>query len=49
MKVFEIEYTTNTEDRKHETVKAANLTEAYVDFTVAHPKHYIITDMKEGT
>lgn len=48
MKVFEIEYTTNTEDRHKVTVQANTLTEAYVDFAVKHPKHYIITDMKEG-
>lgn len=49
MKTFEIEYTTNLDDRKTVTVQANTLTEAYVDFALKHPKHYIITDMKEGT
>lgn len=48
MKTFEIEYTTNTEDRHKVTAQAENLTKAYVDFVVKHPRHYIITDMKEG-
>lgn len=47
MKMFEIEFTTNIEDRKTQTVKANSLTEAYLNFVLANPKHYAITDIKE--
>jgi hypothetical protein len=47
MKTFEIEYTTNIEDRHTETVQAQDLTKAYLEFIVSHPKHYTITDIKE--
>lgn len=47
MKTFEIEYTTNIEDRKNVTVKAKDVTEAYLNFVYAHPIHYAITDIKE--
>lgn len=47
MITFEIEYTTNREDRSTVTVKAKDKTEAYLGFVYANPKHYIITDMKE--
>ena len=47
MKTFEIEYTTKIEDRLTVTVKAKDITEAYLNFVVANPRHYTITDMKE--
>lgn len=47
MKTFEIEYTTNIEDRRITTVQAEDLTKAYLSFALANPKHYTITDMKE--
>ena len=47
MKTFEIEYTTNIEDRHTTTMSAANKTEAYINFVCAFPKEYAITDMKE--
>lgn len=47
MKTFEIEYTTNMDDRHITTVTGETLTEAYVNFVCANPKTTIITDMKE--
>lgn len=47
MKTFEIEYTTNIDDRHTATVTGKTLTEAYVNFVVSNPKKIIITDMKE--
>lgn len=47
MKHYEVEYTTNMDDRHTATVTGKNLTEAYVSFVVSKPKGYIITDMKE--
>ena len=47
MKVFEIEYTTNVDDRKTAIVEGKDKTEAYLRFIVDSPMHYIITDMKE--
>lgn len=47
MKTFEIEYTTNIEDRHTVTMMGASKTEVYLTFVVEHPKHYAITDMKE--
>ena len=47
MKEFEIEYTTNIEDRHTVIVEAEDKTKAYLKFAFAHPKHYAITDMKE--
>ena len=47
MKEFEIEYTTNIEDRQKVTVTANDLTTAYLNFIYANPIHYAITDMKE--
>ena len=47
MKTFEIEYTTNIEDRHTTTVDAEDKTKAYLTFVFEHPKHYAITDMKE--
>lgn len=47
MKRYEVEYTTNVDDRLTEIVTAKDKTEAYLTFVVEHPKHYAITDMKE--
>lgn len=47
MKSFEIEYTTNVDDRKTAIVEGKDKTEAYLRFIVDSPMHYIITDMKE--
>lgn len=47
MKTFEIEYTTNLDDRHKSTVTGETLTQAYVNFVVKMPKEIIITDMKE--
>ena len=47
MKTFEIEYTTDLDDRHTTTVKGKTLTEAYVNFVVDNPEAIIITDMKE--
>lgn len=44
---FEIEYTTNLEDRKKVTLKGASKTDVYLMFVSASPKHYIITGIKE--
>lgn len=44
---FEIEYTTNLDDRHTVTVRGKDLTDAYLKFAFASPKHYIITDIKE--
>lgn len=47
MTYFEIEYTTNLDDRKTMIVAGLNKTEAYLRFVMASPMHYIITDMRE--
>ena len=47
MKTFEIEYTTNVDDRKKAIVEGKDKTDAYLSFVVASPMHYIITEMKE--
>ena len=47
MKEFEIEYTTNIEDRQKVTVSTRDKTSAYLNFVFANPIHFIITDMKE--
>ena len=47
MKTFEIEYTTNLDDRITDVVEAPDFTKAYLKFTLEHPEHYIITDLKE--
>lgn len=47
MKKFEIEYTTNLDDRHTVTMIGKDLTDAYLKFTFASPKYYIITDIKE--
>ena len=47
MKNFEIEYTTNIDDRHTVTMMGESKTDVYLKFVVAFPKHYIITDMKE--
>ena len=47
MAYFEIEYTTNLDDRKTMIVAGLNKTEAYLGFVMAFPTHYIITDMRE--
>ena len=44
---FEIEYTTNLDDRKTVTLRGASITDVYLNFVSASPKHYIITDIKE--
>ena len=44
---FEIEYTTNLDDRQTEIVQAQDLTKAYLQFACDSPKHYIITNIKE--
>lgn len=47
MKTFEIEYTTDLDDRHTTTAEGKTLTEAYMNFVCANPKAIIITDMKE--
>lgn len=44
---FEIEYTTDLEDRKKVTLRGTSKTSVYLMFIAASPKHYIITDIKE--
>jgi hypothetical protein len=44
---FEIEYTTNLDDRKTVTLRGMSVTDAYLKFVAVSPKHYIITDIKE--
>lgn len=44
---FEIEYTTNIDDRQTVTLRGANITDVYLQFVCSSPKHYIITDIKE--
>ena len=44
---FEIEYTTNIDDRHTVTMAGANITDVYLAFVCASPKHYVITDIKE--
>ena len=44
---FEIEYSTNLDDRKTVTLKGASITDVYLQFVYASPKHYIITGIKE--
>ena len=47
MKTFEIEYTTDLDDRHTATATGKTLTEAYINFVCANPEAIIITDMKE--
>lgn len=47
MKEFEIEYTTNIEDRQTITFTGTSLTDVYLKFVSAFPTHYIITEIKE--
>lgn len=47
MKTFEIEYTTNIDDRQKTTMTGDSKTDAYLKFVLAFPRHYAITDMKE--
>ncbi len=44
---FEIEYTTNLDDRNTVTLKGASITDVYLVFVAVSPMHYIITDIKE--
>lgn len=46
-KTFEIEYTTNHDDRKTVKIQKESLTDAYLAFVADNPKHYIITHIKE--
>ena len=47
MKHYEVEYTTNMDDRHTTTAEGKTLTEAYMNFVCANPEAIIITDMKE--
>ncbi len=47
MKTFEIEYSTNIDDRHTVAVEAKDKTAAYLNFVIANPSHFIITEMKE--
>ena len=47
MNKYEIEYTTNIDDRKTVVVTAESKTAAYLQFIDKYPKHYAITNMKE--
>lgn len=47
MKNFEIEYTTNLDDRHTVTMRGKDKTDAYLKFVFAYPKHYFIADIKE--
>ena len=47
MKPFEIEYTTNENDRKTELVTDQDYTKAYLQFVGEHPEHHIIVEVKE--
>lgn len=47
MKTFEIEYTTNIEDRKTITFAGTSITDVYLKFVSAFPTQYIITEIKE--
>lgn len=49
MATYEIEYTTNTVDRQTVTMEAKDKTQVYLKFVCEFPKHYIITNIKEGT
>ena len=44
---FEIEYTTNLDDRNTVTVRGTSITDVYLQFVFASPKHYIIASIKE--
>ena len=44
---FEIEYTTNLEDRQTVAVRGTSITDVYLQFVCDSPMHYIITDIKE--
>lgn len=47
MKRFEIEFTTNMNDRQVTQIAAQNKTDAYLAFVKRYPKHYIITNLEE--
>ena len=47
MNKYEIEYTTNIDNRKTVTVTAESKTAAYLQFVTNYPSHYAITNMRE--
>lgn len=47
MKHYEVEYTTNMDDRKTITMVGADTTDVYLKCVTAFPKHYIITNIRE--
>ena len=47
MITFEIEYTTNLDDRNTVTKRGTSITDVYLNFIAESPMHYIITDIKE--
>ena len=47
MSTYEIEYTTNLEDRLTVCLQGSSKTEVYLRFAMAHPIEFIITDIKE--
>lgn len=47
MTTFEIEYTTDLDDRHTMVMLGINKTEVYLKFVAASAMHYIITDIKE--
>ena len=47
MTQFEIEYTTNLDDRHTVTMSGESKTDVYIKFVCDNPTDYIITDMKE--
>ena len=49
MATYEIEYTTNLDDRHTVVMEGKDKTQVYLKFVCEHPKHYIITNIKEGT
>ena len=47
MITYEVEYTTNIEDRKTMVMVGTSITDVYLRFALASPKHYIITGIRE--
>ena len=47
MKTYEIEYTTNENDRETELVTAQDYTKALLQFVYDHPKNHIVVEIKE--
>lgn len=43
MKTWIVEYSTNLDDRKTETIAAETYTDAYVKFSVKSPNYYIVS------